>query len=256
MNRFFSLIAAVALFAAVPATYAQIDFCFVVDQNGFAMEGTMYTDTDVAIASSTINAGLPIGTAVRGTNSAEIRHHAFTFINSNPGGDPGCNGGDGLVDWLTYNGRIVGGGAGSGYIWSGTFENSCEFAPANRTGVIFIGSCPAARPARIDNGDAGSAANEIGEAEVQAAPEAFEVVAAPNPFAAGTVVQFDLPEAAHVRVLVFDTLGRQVAVLADEQREAGTHGVSFEGANLPAGVYLYRVEAGAQVASGQMTLVR
>lgn len=262
----FTLVAIAFIFA--PMAQAQIAFCFVVDQNGYTVEGTMNTTTDVAVATGETAGVFAFSwdaNAVRGTNNTTIRHHAFTYVNPDAGADPSCVGGGGGTDWFSYNGQIVGGNASSGYLWSGAYADSCGggSSPGARTGVIILGSCPGPRPATDPSNTDGmtaaierSAPQTGAAAQVKAAPEAFEVTAAPNPFAAGTVVQFDLPEAAHVRVLVYDTLGRQVAVLADEEREAGTHGVSFEGANLPAGVYLYRVEAGGQMASGQMTLVR
>lgn len=67
----------------------------------------------------------------------------------------------------------------------------------------------------------------------------------PNPFNPATAIGFDLPEAARVRLAVFDVLGREVALLVDEQRPAGRHAVRFEAGHLPSGVYLYRLEAGS-----------
>ena len=42
--------------------------------------------------------------------------------------------------------------------------------------------------------------------------------------------------------MVFDVLGRQISVLADGTREAGTHEVVFDAGELPSGTYLYRLE--------------
>ena len=62
----------------------------------------------------------------------------------------------------------------------------------------------------------------------------------PNPFNPQTTLRFDVPEASVVRLVVYDVLGRQVRVLVDGTREAGTHAVVFEASSLPSGTYLVR----------------
>ena len=66
----------------------------------------------------------------------------------------------------------------------------------------------------------------------------------PNPFNPSTVVSFQLPSVSRVRLVVYDLLGREVAVLVNEKMEAGFHEVKFDGSNLASGVYLYRLQAG------------
>ena len=83
-----------------------------------------------------------------------------------------------------------------------------------------------------------------------------DVVVTPNPVAGSAQVRFGLPEAATVSVEVFNTLGQRVAVLADGPYGAGSHAVTFEAADLPAGVYVWRVRAGADVQTGQVAVIR
>ena len=81
----------------------------------------------------------------------------------------------------------------------------------------------------------------------------------PNPVRAGAVltVPFSLAEASDVRVVVYDVLGREVAVLAEASYEAGSYEVSWpEASSLPAGTYLVRLEAGAFTQTQRLTLVR
>src|SRR5690606_26964423 len=78
-----------------------------------------------------------------------------------------------------------------------------------------------------------------------ATPEATALLAAyPNPVAASqaVVVPFRLAEAADVTVVVYDVLGREVAVLAEGAFEAGAYEVAWpEAGQLPAGVYVVRL---------------
>lgn len=65
----------------------------------------------------------------------------------------------------------------------------------------------------------------------------------PNPFNPATTIRFSISEPAGVSIRVYDILGREVAVLADnELYNAGGHQIHFDAGNLSSGAYLYRVE--------------
>jgi hypothetical protein len=88
-------------------------------------------------------------------------------------------------------------------------------------------------------------------------PTAFALaVASPNPFNPTTTLRFSLPEASHVTLAVFDVTGRQVAQLVNGMQDAGQHSVTFDGSNLASGVYLYRLTAGLNTATGKMVLLK
>ncbi len=71
-------------------------------------------------------------------------------------------------------------------------------------------------------------------------PDKFELKQNyPNPFNPSTSIEYSLNKAAHVTLRVFDVLGRQVAVLADEYRQAGSYKVSYDAGRLSSGVYYY-----------------
>jgi glucose/arabinose dehydrogenase len=78
----------------------------------------------------------------------------------------------------------------------------------------------------------------------------------PNPFNPKTVISCQLPAASTVRLVAYDVLGREAAILLDEQMEAGTHEISFDGSGLSSGVYVYRLTAGEFVQSRKMLLQR
>ena len=70
-------------------------------------------------------------------------------------------------------------------------------------------------------------------------------------------VPFRLAEASKVRVVVYDVLGREVAVLADGVMEPGSYEVSWpEASSLPSGSYVVRMTAGVHVQTQRLTLVR
>ena len=59
----------------------------------------------------------------------------------------------------------------------------------------------------------------------------------PNPFNPSTTIRYDLPGIATVRLAVFDILGREIAILVNEEQEAGSHVVRFNANNLQSGTY-------------------
>lgn len=78
----------------------------------------------------------------------------------------------------------------------------------------------------------------------------------PNPFNPTTTIRYTLPGTTTVRLEVFDLLGRPVQTLVDEVQGAGSYLVRFDASGLSSGTYLYRLEAGGQVHTKQMTLVK
>src|SRR5690606_8279713 len=89
-------------------------------------------------------------------------------------------------------------------------------------------------------------AAEFAEALAAAHPAQYVLEqSAPNPARGQASIRYSLPEAVHVTLRVYNALGQEVAVLAEAEQAAGRHEVVFDAADLPAGVYFYRLEAGA-----------
>ena len=89
-------------------------------------------------------------------------------------------------------------------------------------------------------------------------PDRFALSAPyPNPFHGTATVGFAVPEASDVRLVVYDVLGREVAVLLDGPVAAAHHEVALDGSGLPSGTYLVRMTTEGGFAQTQrVTVVR
>ena len=81
------------------------------------------------------------------------------------------------------------------------------------------------------------------EVDVALIPAQMSLCNYPNPFNPTTVISCQLPVASKLRLGVYDMLGREVAILANEQKPAGVYNVRFDGAGLSSGVYFCRLNA-------------
>jgi hypothetical protein len=81
----------------------------------------------------------------------------------------------------------------------------------------------------------------------------------PNPFNPVTKIKFAVPEAISgslVQLKVYDMLGKEAAVLVNEQRTSGEYEVEFNGSNLSSGVYFYTLTAGSFSATRKLILMK
>lgn len=81
----------------------------------------------------------------------------------------------------------------------------------------------------------------------------------PNPFNPSTMIMYNLNSSAHVTLKVYNTLGNEVAVLVNEYQQSGEHMTSFDAvktSSLASGVYFYRLQAGNQVKTRKMILIK
>ena len=78
----------------------------------------------------------------------------------------------------------------------------------------------------------------------------------PNPFNPTTNIRFSLKSNSHVKLVVFDALGKLVSTIIDENKSAGTYEVDFNASNLASGVYLYQLISDKTVISKKMLLMK
>ena len=78
----------------------------------------------------------------------------------------------------------------------------------------------------------------------------------PNPFNPATLIHYILAAPGAVELAIYNVLGHKVRTLVDTYQEAGRYSVEWDGmAAMAAGVYIYRLRAGAGAASAKMTLM-
>ena len=78
----------------------------------------------------------------------------------------------------------------------------------------------------------------------------------PNPFNPSTLISYDIASPGRVRLVVFNTLGQEVARVIDEFKEPGTYQYRYLAPDLPRGVYFYRLTAGNNTAIHKMILMK
>lgn len=83
----------------------------------------------------------------------------------------------------------------------------------------------------------------------------------PNPFNPSTKIQFAFPpspqgEGQGVRVIVYNILGHEIAVLVNEQLQPGIYEIDFDGTNYPSGVYYYTLTTQSFSQTKRMVLIK
>lgn len=83
----------------------------------------------------------------------------------------------------------------------------------------------------------------------------------PNPFNPSTRIRFALPEGMHVKLAVYDVMGREVRTLVNGYRDAGPVSVDWDGRDhagrpVASGIYLYRLQGGGIVEVRKMYLLK
>ncbi len=83
----------------------------------------------------------------------------------------------------------------------------------------------------------------------------------PNPFNPSTIILYDLPQANHVKLEIYNLLGKTVRTLVDAKEAPGFKHITWDGANdagerVTSGIYIYRIETESFSATRKLTLLR
>ncbi|MCH7977008.1 MAG: T9SS type A sorting domain-containing protein [Bacteroidetes bacterium] len=95
--------------------------------------------------------------------------------------------------------------------------------------------------------------------EAELIPETFQLQVSPpfpNPFTDQTTIRYELSEPMAARMVVYDALGREVAVLVDAEQQAGSYETVFDGKDLAPGTYIVRFEAAGEERAFTMIKLR
>lgn len=98
------------------------------------------------------------------------------------------------------------------------------------------------------------AVSEDAESELPATAELHQNF--PNPFNPFTTISFYLPEAADIKLSVYNIVGQPVAVLAEGTLSAGDHQYEWDASDMPSSMYIYQLEVGNRIITRKMTLVK
>ncbi len=78
----------------------------------------------------------------------------------------------------------------------------------------------------------------------------------PNPFNPSTVIRYSIPVSEHVSLKVFDLLGKEIAILVNETKAAGSFSQEWDASGLPSGIYFYRLQSGNNVSTKKLLLTK
>ena len=78
----------------------------------------------------------------------------------------------------------------------------------------------------------------------------------PNPFNPSTLIRYQVANTGKVRLNVYDVLGREVATLVNDVKPAGSYTVTFNAANVPSGVYFYRLQTASFTETKRLVVLK
>ncbi|NQU55234.1 MAG: T9SS type A sorting domain-containing protein, partial [Bacteroidetes bacterium] len=78
----------------------------------------------------------------------------------------------------------------------------------------------------------------------------------PNPFMSQVQVEFSVDKNSHVRVAVYNSIGRLVKILVDEKRNTGIHKITWNADNMPAGIYYCSFMSEGKIKTSKMILTK
>lgn len=78
----------------------------------------------------------------------------------------------------------------------------------------------------------------------------------PNPFNPSTKIKYSIPNNENVKLSIYNLLGEEIAILVDAQQAAGGYEVQFNAADLPSGIYIYRLQTNNFSSIKKLTVIK
>jgi len=240
----------------------------------------MYRSTDIGVTWTQNNTGLPWGLpavfdmAIDGEGVLYAAVDSVFFLDETPRSGGIFVSSDAGVSWTARSNGLTDSRAStfaidsSGDFYAGTwgggaFRSTDKGSSWNAFGLtgMYVYSIRTGPDgfvyALTDSGLFRSMQTTVDVGENTSVPSTFSLAQNyPNPFNPVTTISYSLPFRSKVSLSVFDILGREVATLISGEVAAGGHSVQWSPANLPSGVYHYRLAAGEFTATKKMLLIK
>jgi endo-1,4-beta-xylanase len=78
----------------------------------------------------------------------------------------------------------------------------------------------------------------------------------PNPFNATTTISYSVPQLSFITIKVYDPLGKQVAIIVNENKSIGNYNIEFDANKLVSGIYFYQLQAGNFITTKKFVLIK
>lgn len=170
------------------------------------------------------------------------------------------------IEALSPEGRLVGRGLVGEDRQAGVAVWGDDTATPDREGLrsgerptIMLNGVPVTEQAQVTGGSIEFGSGDFGVLDLAGAgsPLRFDLTTVyPNPFNESVRINYMLASAGPTRLALYDLTGREVALMANEPQSAGVHSLSYQARGLPTGLYILRLESGAESRSLKVMLLK
>jgi hypothetical protein len=103
--------------------------------------------------------------------------------------------------------------------------------------------------------------NDQTNQSAQTSGETLSIRSYPNPFNPETTIEYNLKSSTQVSIIIYDVQGKQVRLLSNDHRQAGTHTIKWDGLNengsqIPSGIYFIRISAGNETLNHRIVMMK
>ncbi len=180
--------------------------------------------------------------------------HTFTTNSYPDGGGPGSHSSYGHFSPLisTSLGNATFTKTMNGYLFAGGYSIDTTYqdilgATITTTTKVFV---------QVDIAPINQTTSVKGSADNNSPRQFLLLQNYPNPFNPSTTISYQLAANGFTTLKVYDAIGREVATLVSELKEAGTYSAQFDGSKLANGIFFARLQSGDKVQLKKMVLLK